>query len=157
VSLDNGRSVNVDKFALEAAQVIGRWSWQAEYGGARYDDNVQKGDIDAGYVLASWFATDDTRPYDARHGRFTRLTPHSAAGAVELVLRYDWVEGKQRPAGGADTSDIAVSTWTAGVNWYCDRNLRLMLNLIDSVADDALASTRLDHTRAVYTRLSLEF
>jgi phosphate-selective porin OprO/OprP len=157
VSFANGRDVDVDKWALEYAQVRGPLSWQAELGGAEFDDGRQRASVVSGYSFVSWFATGESRRYDNKTGRFGRIKPLSKYGAVELALRYDEMHGKQHPDGMPDLRDGVVSAWTVGVNWYLRGNLRFMLNYIDSRYRDHLAGSTADRTRAITGRFHYDF
>lgn len=157
VKFDSGRDVAVDKWVLEYGQVLGALSWQAELGGARYDDGVQHGLLWPGYVYASWFPTGENRPYDSRGGRFGRVKPRHRWGALELAARYEWVTGHQNACGQPPLRDGKVSTWTFGVNWYLRGNLRLMLNYIDATYRDALTQQLADRTQAITGRFHYDF
>ncbi|HHW4675000.1 MAG TPA: porin, partial [Xylella fastidiosa subsp. pauca] len=53
--------------------------------------------------------------------------------------------------------NASTASWTLGVNWYIQPNLRLMLDLIDSRNRDHLVGTTLDHTRALTGRFHYDF
>ncbi len=154
VEFRNGRDVTVNKFGAEAAGVHGAWSWQAEYGGARYDDGEQTADVRAGYVQGSWLLTGEARSYDARAGRFVQLKPTDGTSALELVARYDHIKGRQRPL---LRRELSAEAWTLGVNWYAARHMRVMVDLTDSRSRNVLTSTTLDHTRVLAGRVQLDF
>ena len=154
VDFRSGRSVSVKRYSFETAGVAGPWSWQAEYGGARYDDGQQRGEIQAGYLQGSWLLTGETRPYDAKGGRFVQLEPERDFGAWELVARYDHITGRQWPT---QQRDVSADAWTVGVNWYASRNVRLMLDWTDSCRRDELRGQRLDHTGVLAGRAQLHF
>lgn len=151
VNFANGRDVSVDKYGLEAAGVHGAWSWQGEYGGALYDDGQQRARVQSGYAQATWLLTGETRPYDAKAGRFTQLKPQRDSGAWELVARYDHVEGKQWPR------ELSADAWTVGVNWYARKYARVMLDWTDTRRRDEVANRTLDHTGVLAGRLQLDF
>lgn len=156
VDFRTGDDVAVDKIGLEAAGVHGAWSWQAEYGAARYRDTQQQGRISAGYVQGSWMITGEAHPYDAKTGRFVQLKPQRKSGAWELVARYDTVHGRQWPL-PAQTRDVSAEGWTVGVNWYAPKHLRVMLDWSDSYRRDNRSDRLLDHTRVIAGRVQLDF
>ncbi len=150
----SGRDVSVDKYGLEAAGVHGAWSWQAEYGGARYDDGRQRGRVEAGYLQASWLLTGESRPYDAKAGRFVQLKPQRRGGAWELVARYDHIEGRQWPL---NRRDLSADAWTVGVNWYAPKHFRVMLDWTDSRRRDEVSGRTLDRTGVLAGRVQFDF
>jgi phosphate-selective porin OprO/OprP len=153
-----GRDTDVDKWAVEYAEVHGPWSWQGEFIGGTYDDGAQRATVLSGYGYVSWFATGESRRYDRKTGRFGRIKDiQHRAGALELALRYDRMDGEQHLVGGADVIDASTEAWTLGANWYLKPNLRLMLNLIDSRNRDQLTGTTLDRTRALTGRFQYDF
>ncbi|KAF1720573.1 OprO/OprP family phosphate-selective porin [Pseudoxanthomonas wuyuanensis] len=157
VDFSSGRDVDVDKYGLELATVHGPLSLQAEYGGARFDDGSQRGDIRSGYLQATWLLTGESRPYDARAGRFVQLKPQRASGAWELALRYDRIDGEQRLNGLPDFRDVQGEAYSVGVNWYARKHFRVMLDWTDSCNYDQLAARTLDHTRTLAGRLQFDF
>ncbi|SEM12442.1 phosphate-selective porin OprO and OprP [Pseudoxanthomonas sp. GM95] len=153
-----GRDTDVDKWAVEYAEVRGPWSWQGEFIGGVYDDGAQRATVTSTYGFVSWFATGESRSYDRKTGRFGRIKSiNHKAGALELALRYDRMDGEQHLIGGADTIDASTEAWTLGANWYLTPNLRLMVNLIDSRNRDQRTATTLDHTRAITGRFQYDF
>lgn len=155
---DAGNDTDFDKWSLEYAEVLGPWSWQSEFSGGRLDDGSQRAELRAGYAFVSWFVTGESRSYDRKTGRFTRIKSlNHPAGAFELALRYDRMWGDQHLDGGPDLIDASAEAWTLGGNWYLRPNLRLMLNVIDSKNRDRLLHATVDHTRAVTGRFQYDF
>lgn len=153
-----GRDTTVDKWSLEYAQVLGPWSLQSELSGARLDDGGQSGQVQAWYGFVSWFVTGESRHYDRKTGRFSRIkgTRH-APGALELALRYDTMWGRQHLDGRPDLRDARTQAWTLAANWYLRPNLRLMLDYIDSRNRDRLAGITTDRTSALTGRFQYDF
>lgn len=154
----SGRDTDVDKWALELGYARGSWLWQGEYIGARFDDGAQHGDIRAWYGAASWLATGESHAYAGKSGYFGRITPaRHPGGALEFVLRYDTMRGRQHPIGQAPLRDAGTDAWTLGANWYVRPGVRLMLNLIHSRNHDHLAGMTVDRTRALTGRVQFDF
>lgn len=151
VDFHSGRDVSVDKYGLEVAAVHGGLSLQGEYGGALYDDGQQRARVTSGYLQATWLLTGETRPYDAKAGRFTQLKPAHDSGAWELVARIDHIEGKQWPR------DLSADAWTVGVNWYARKHARVMLDWTDTERRDEAANRTLDRTGVLAGRIQLDF
>lgn len=157
VDFSSGRDVDVDKYGLELAVVRGPLSLQAEYGGARFDDGHQRGNIRSGYLQGTWLLTGESRPYDARAGRFVQIKPQRTSGAWELVLRYDTIRGDQHLNGLSDFRDVQAQAYAVGVNWYARKHFRVMLDWTDSRIHDQLTRRTLDHTRTLAGRVQFNF
>nr|WP_221238169.1 OprO/OprP family phosphate-selective porin [Xanthomonas sp. MWU16-30325] len=154
----DGRDTDFDKWSLEYAEVLGPWSWQSEFSGGLLDDGSQHAKVLASYGLVSWFVTGESRGYDRKTGRFSRIkTPNRPSGAFELALRYDYMRGDQHLDGQPDFINASTQSWTLGGNWYFKPNLRVMLNVIDSRNRDRMADAVVDHTLAVTGRFQYDF
>lgn len=121
-----GTIKDVDKVVLsgfETATVWGSASLQAEYEQASIsnDDTDQKQLIDGYYVFASWFLTGESRPY--KEGSFDSIKPNNDCGAWEVAVRKSAINDKIN--NGEKLSDI-----TLGLNWYINKNARLMMNYV---------------------------
>ena len=73
------------------------------------------------YAYLSWFPTGDRRRYRPARGVFGAVRPKHDYGALELALRYSFLDLQDRAVGG-DRGSIV----TLGVNWYLNRSIRLM-------------------------------
>ena len=97
--------------------------------------------IDAGYVEAGYFLTDDRRDYDLRKGKwgFSQVANPVAGrgtGAVQVVARYDIIDmsGKTAIAGGNQ------KTLVLGVNWFLSDVTRFVVNYNNSKIKNAFQS-----------------
>lgn len=117
----------------EAALVLGSFSLQAE---AAHTWLARDGGDDAdglwgGYVGASWFLTGETRAYTGEEGRFDRvrvanpIQEDGGTGALELAMRLDYLDLNGDDL-GIDAGEQV--SYVAGVNWYANDHVRLMLN-----------------------------
>lgn len=108
----------------EIAFVWGPFSAQAEYSVFNYsgENGVADMDYSAGYVLASYFVTGESRPY--KKGAFKRV---KGKGAIELAARYEFADVSDSYFGndGAD-----MTAWTFGANYYFNPAVRLMANVV---------------------------
>jgi phosphate-selective porin OprO/OprP len=132
--VNTGRLSDVDHtwtLGAEAALVQGPWSLQGEYlGTALQRDGRQDLWFDGWYVFVSWLLTGERRPYDHRRGVFTKIKPHGRIGAWELALRYSTLDLENARITGGHERNV-----TLGLNWYPNRNTRLMANLVWIDAD----------------------
>jgi phosphate-selective porin OprO/OprP len=84
------------------------------------------------YIQASWVLTGEAHRYNMATGSFQAPRPRSPFnpaergwGAWELASRYSHADLDSRDIRGG-TQDV----WTLGVNWYPNKNLRLMLDYL---------------------------
>ena len=129
---------NATYLGLESAAVFGPFSVQGEYSKLRVDryGAAPTIDFDGYYVFASWFLTGESRSFKNgnvdRVKPFSDFTPGGGWGAFELLARYDVLDLTD-----ADFQSVAGSavrrkgqTWTAGLNWYLNPNVKFVANYI---------------------------
>jgi len=121
---------DIDKYNVfggELAYVNKRLTFQGEYMAAKIDVLEEDDSISysGGYAMVSYFLTDDSRKYDYTDAEFSRIIPNTESGAWEIAARVSTVDLNDEDAGeenGASTS------YTLGVNYYPNPNVKLMLN-----------------------------
>ncbi len=116
--------------------VQGEYIWyqfERELGGALSDP-----DFSGWYVQAAWALTGEVRNWNAANGVFSGLKPAKPFsfdgegwGALELAGRYSVADLNYREellpgAGGIRGGE--QTTWTAGLNWYANNNIRFLLD-----------------------------
>lgn len=117
---------------LEALWRRGSGQLQAEYMATRVEEiDGSDWDYQGYYVMASWFLGGEQRRF--RKGEFRHVKPAGDYGAWELVARYGELDVRERGLGS-----VATMT-TLGVNWYYNRDFRVMLNFLHP---DISGSTR---------------
>lgn len=111
----------------EAAVGVGPALLQAEYIGSEVTRDAGS-DVGFGgwYVSASYVLTGERRRYREHTGSFGDINPRGQWGAVEAVARYSSLDLSDGDVTGGEETNLAL-----GVNWYLNRNCRLMLNYID--------------------------
>ena len=92
---------------------------------------------DGAYVLGSWFATGESRRYSVKRGTFLSIRPIHKFGAIEFAARWSFLDLNDEGLNGGEEQNV-----TLGVNWYLNRNVRLMFN---TVFVDAKVRTTLTH------------
>lgn len=102
-------------------------------------------------ISATWLITGEKYDYSEHLGIFTGPKLKTGKRAVELALRYSRL----------DLDDDRIQkgvgrTLTGGVNWYLNRNLRLMADLTDAKVRFP-GSTLRRHNRVGVARLQLAF
>jgi phosphate-selective porin OprO/OprP len=114
-------------FGGELAYSNKRFLAQAEYMLANYtflDDQADIGNS-GGYVFLSYFLTDDQRKYDHVDAEFARVVPNSKSGAWEVAARFSTVDLNDEDA---DSMHGSATSFTLGVNYYPNANVKMMLN-----------------------------
>jgi len=119
---------DVDKYSVfggELAYVNKRFGAQAEYMGVSVSrlEDAESLSYSGGYLFASFFLTDDTRAYDHKDAEFARVVPNSTSGAWEVALRASTVDLNDK-----DEENGASKSYTIGVNYYPNANVKMMLN-----------------------------
>lgn len=139
--IDTGsfKADSVLMFNAEGAVQMGRLSVQAEYFGVNVDAPlVDDPSFNGFYVFASYFLTDDYRPYGKATGTFGAVKPSApytpdgdGMGAWEVAVRYSRVDLEDGLILGGVLTDVTV-----GVNWYITGYVRVMANYIHADSED---------------------
>lgn len=119
------------KKGAEAAWGRGPLSLQGEYQQLQIEalNTNQSATYQGYYTQLSYFLTNDHRPY--KKGRFSGVKPKSKQGAWELTLRKTALQSVE--IGSANNNDaIDIATTVVGVNYYLNKKVKLMLNVIDT-------------------------
>jgi phosphate-selective porin OprO/OprP len=112
------------------------WAWkpvlvQAEYFATRVGRGTGPDvELDGWYASASYVLNGRQRPYFRHIGSFGEVDPRGRWGALELALRYGTLDLTDGDVTGGEETNLA-----AGINWYWNRNCRLMLEYLDIDAD----------------------
>lgn len=112
--------------SLEVAWRYRRLSAQGEYARTEVSRQGQSAvAFDAGYAAVSYFLTNHRRGYRRRTGTFGNIT-RGGKNAWEIAARYSFADLNDQDIDGGREENI-----TLGLNWYINRNYRVMLNYID--------------------------
>lgn len=125
------------------------WQWgpfmiQAEYAAQvltqAIDSNGQFiGNVffQGGYIEALYFLTGEHKQYDRQDGVFGRVIPthdflgcEKGYGAWQIGLRYSFVDLDDKTIQGGQ-----LHSWTAGINWYLNPNMRIQFNYLTEYRD----------------------
>lgn len=108
-------------WGAELAAIRGRYHFAGEYSQmiARRAGMINPR-FDGGYAEVGMFLTNDTRNY--RGGAFDRVSPKRAIsdggfGALELNLRYDWLDLNSRGINGGEQDIYAASLTWIPIGW----------------------------------------
>ncbi|RLA25096.1 MAG: porin, partial [Gammaproteobacteria bacterium] len=125
--------VNVDGTTLagfDAAYMFGPFSVQGEYAHTWLSRNNDLNGLDFGayYVQAAWTLSGESRTYKGSQGKFKRLKPANPFswqkgtwGAWELATRIDGNDLNSGDIVGGEETALTIA-----LNWYLNRNIRLM-------------------------------
>lgn len=115
----------------EGAVVWGPLSVQSEFITTTLDRVAGPDLTFAGYyVYVSVFLTGEHRAYKASAGAFDRVRPRKSLadggpGAVEVAVRYSWLDLDDRDVRGGRLADLTV-----GLNWYLNGHTALKVNYV---------------------------
>jgi len=110
---------SIDTIGLEAAAAFGPVYVQSEYANATFNRPIGGAqDVETFYVMGSWMLTGEHKAYKPGNGVFGSA---KGEGMWELTARYDNIENK-------DVANLEASSTTLGVNYYFNKNVRLMFN-----------------------------
>jgi phosphate-selective porin OprO and OprP len=151
----------IDKIGTEVAVVSGPLSFQGECFYA-LTDSASKDDPEfwGAYAYLSYFITGEHRIYKRSAGTFSlgeqnyRFDPLKREwGAWELGMRYSYVD-----LNDADIKGGKERNFTASVNWYHRKNIRVMLNyILANVKDKESPLIENGRTNIFQTRLQIIF
>jgi phosphate-selective porin OprO and OprP len=133
---------NVNLLGVEAAVILGSFSFQTEYMSVHVDPesntNAQAANYDGYYALASYFLTGQRDSYKKSH--FGKFNPSSAQNVWQLFTRFSHIDTIDNEAG------VEADNITVGVNYYPNLQIRISANYImtditnaDATEDDGKA------------------
>lgn len=125
-NIDNAMSYNLEG-AWSAGPVLIEGQWLT----TNLNRNAG-GDLsfDGYYAQIGWVITGERHRYSKGAHVFGGVRPNHDWGAVEIAARVDGLDLSEAVANGGDAKD-----WTAGVNWYLGRNVRLSADYVHSEVD----------------------
>jgi len=133
--VDTGTIGDIDQailFGAEAAFAIDQFSLTGEYNTVTLErDGAQDLDFESWHVYGAWTLTGESRAstYAIKSGEFKRIHPAEPFdleeghwGAWEIAVRYANIDLNDGSFTGGEESVL-----TTALNWYLNRNMRLML------------------------------
>jgi phosphate-selective porin OprO/OprP len=104
-----------------------------------------------GYVQASWVVTGETRAYNSGLAAYRGIVPpnpvtpsslgSSGWGAWEVTGRYSVIDLNDQLGSSSGASGGKQTVYTAGLNWYVNRNVRFMVNYLHGIIDKQNSAT----------------
>ncbi len=95
-------------------------------------------EMDGFYLQAAYTLTGETRGYKGGSGAFAAIKPKNEGGAWEVVARYE--DADIDIPGRSLSADL--ERMVLGVNWYVNKNVKFMLNYVDSEVDGCSETSR---------------
>jgi phosphate-selective porin OprO/OprP len=133
-------------YSVEAAATYGPLFFQGEYFWFNVDRGAATGlppigapnlNFQGGYAQASYVLTGETRTYNpasAAYNGVAPANPFSLAGggwgAWEIAGRISTIDLNDQLATAAGIAGGRQTIYTAGLNWYVNRNIRFMFNYL---------------------------
>jgi phosphate-selective porin OprO and OprP len=144
--ITTGAIANVSGAQVYSAEVAGSYGplyVQGEYFYYNLDRTAGTSlKFNGGYVQAAWTLTGETRGYNASAGAYAGIVPNdpwslvsSGWGAWEIAGRYSVMDLNDRLGLADGVAGGKQSVYTAGLNWYVNRNIRFMLNYLHATID----------------------
>lgn len=134
---------------VEFAWVLGSFSLQAEHMTAFIKAAIGEDAVYMGYYIqGSFFLTGEYRPY--KDGRLRGIKPAGKYGALELISRFSSLDAEDNDRG------TMAENLTLGVNYYINKQVRLMNNYIRTTLIDGVSGTR-GNAEAISLRIQYAF
>ena len=175
-SMPSNRAAKVENnaYGVELALTTGPFKLQGEYTGQTFDASVKgttsevKADVQAFYVEALWMLTGENYSDWYKNGIWSGIKPKSnfdletgkGMGAWEIGFRYDdfkvddvtVVGTGSRIQGTQDANkNGGAKTYTAGLKWQLNPNMRMLLNYSHTKFDDAFVPVDLSTSQGAKT------
>lgn len=121
--LDHARAI--DRMGFEAGWMQGPLLVQGEYLGLKADRGTGLGDFSSSgyYLQGAWMLTGESRIY--KNSYFVNTKPDHAFGALELALRYSYLDLRDGEVDGGRQRD-----WTLGLNWYLGQHFKMQADYV---------------------------
>jgi phosphate-selective porin OprO and OprP len=133
-------------YSVEAAATYGPLFFQGEYFWFNIDRNAATGlppfgapslKFEGGYAEASFILTGETRKYNPAAAAYLGVVPEhpfslagGGWGALEIAGRVSTIDLNNQLATATGIAGGRQTIYTAGLNWYANRNVRFLFNYL---------------------------
>jgi phosphate-selective porin OprO and OprP len=133
-------------YSVEAAATYGAFYFQGEYFWFEVERNAATGlppvgapnlKFSGGYAEASYVLTGESHTYNAGNAVYNGIVPANPFsltsggwGAWEIAARVSTIDLNDQLATANGVAGGQQTVYTAGLNWYTNRNIRLMFNYL---------------------------
>jgi phosphate-selective porin OprO/OprP len=158
-------------YSVEAAATYGPLFFQGEY----FWFNVERGAatglppigapnlrFDGGYAEASFLLTGETHTYNSGSAAYNGIVPtnpfyltSSGWGAWEIAGRISRIDLNDQLATANGVAGGQQTVFTAGLNWYANRNVRFMLNYLHGDIAKQVSPTNFGDTGAKFDAFAM--
>jgi phosphate-selective porin OprO/OprP len=144
-------------YSAEAAAGLGPLFFQGEYFWYNVDREfgLPSLNFNGGYAEASWTITGESRAYIPATGAYSGIIPNNPVniggtgwGAWEIAGRYSVVNLNDQLGTAAGIAGGQQTIYTAGLNWYVNRNIRFMVNYLHGTIQKQASSVSTVNTGA---------
>lgn len=158
-------------YSAEAAGNYGPLYFQGEYFWFNVERNAVTGlppigapnfHFQGGYAEASYVLTGESHPYNtasAAYGGIVPKDPFSLSsggwGAWEIAGRFSTIDLNDQLASANGVAGGRQNIYTLGLNWYANRNVRLMLNYLHGDIAKQASPTNFADTGAKFDALAM--
>lgn len=153
--LSTGAVASVDSaqiYSVEAAGSLGALYVQGEYFWYNIDRIQGLGlpnlKFDGGYVQAGYVLTGESRTYNSATGAYNGIVPNNpfslaggGLGAWEIAGRVSVMDLNDQLGSINGTAGGKQTIYTAGLNWYVNRNVRFMVNYLHGDISKQVSAT----------------
>jgi phosphate-selective porin OprO and OprP len=153
-------------YSAEAAGTYGPLYFQGEYFWYNVDRHALPGlpsvQFDGGYAQASYVLTGETHPYlpgSAAYGGIVPANPFSLTGggwgAWEIAGRISTMDLNNDLATANGVAGGRQTVYTAGLNWYVNRNVRFMFNYLHGDITKQISATNAGDAGATFDAFAM--
>jgi phosphate-selective porin OprO/OprP len=158
-------------YSIEAAGTYGPLFFQGEYYWYNVERNANTGlppvgapnlKFDGGYAQASYVLTGENRKYNsasASYGGIAPTNPFSLTaggwGAWEIAGRVSRIDLNDQLAVANGVAGGVQTVYTAGLNWYVNRNVRFMFNYLHGDISKQVSATNAGDAGAKFDAVAM--
>jgi phosphate-selective porin OprO and OprP len=174
VLVTTGAMANVSQaqvYSVEAAGTYGPLYAQAEYFWFNVDRNAETNlapigassvQFQGGYGQIGWVLTGETHTYNSAAAAYSGIVPANPFningggwGAWEIAARYSTIDLNDKLASAVGVAGGRQDVFTFGLNWYANRNVRLMLDYLHGNVSKQLSATNATDTGSTFNAVAL--
>jgi phosphate-selective porin OprO/OprP len=158
-------------YSVEAAATYGPLFFQGEYFWFNVERNAATGlppigapnlKFDGGYAEASYMLTGETHTYNSAAAAYNGIVPANPFyltsggwGAWEVAGRISRIDLNDQLATANGVAGGRQTIYTAGLNWYANRNVRLMFNYLHGDIAKQVSSTNFGNTGSTFDAFAM--
>jgi phosphate-selective porin OprO/OprP len=158
-------------YSVEAAATYGPLYFQGEYFWFNIDRNATTGlppvgapslKFNGGYAEASYALTGETHTYNSGNAAYNGIVPanpfsltEGGWGAWEIAGRISQIDLNDQLASANGVAGGRQTVFTAGLNWYANRNVRFMFDYLHGDIAKQVSPTNFTDTGSKFNALAM--